>query len=83
MAVIPVTRLDGTPVLINADQIESIEQTPDTIVCFTSGHKLLVRDLPADLATRIREYKRAVLAARAELDRDTDASDDSAKAARS
>lgn len=65
---IPVTRLDGVPVLINADQIETIEQTPDTIVSFTSGHKLLVRDLPEDLAKRITTYKRTVMAARAKLD---------------
>jgi flagellar protein FlbD len=81
--VIPVTRLDGVPVLINADQIETIEQTPDTIVSFTSGHKLLVRDLPEELAKRITVYKRTVMAARAELDQATDVSSPVDKADRS
>ena len=59
---IAVTRLDGQKMFVNADLIESIEQTPDTIVSFTSGHKLLVRDLPEELARRVIEYKRATMA---------------------
>jgi len=60
--VIAVTRLDGQRVFVNADLIESIEQTPDTIISFTSGHKMLVRDLPEELARRVIDYKRATMA---------------------
>ena len=59
---IAVTRLDGQRIFVNADLIESIEQTPDTIISFTSGHKLLVRDLPEELAARVIDYKRATMA---------------------
>ena len=59
---IAVTRLDGRKLIVNADLIESIEQTPDTIISFTSGHKVLVRDHPDDLARRVIEYRRATLA---------------------
>ena len=55
-----VTCLDGRRALVNADQIETIEQTPDTIISFTSGHKLLVRDSPDELASRVIDYRRAV-----------------------
>jgi flagellar protein FlbD len=55
-----VTCLDGRRSLVNADQIETIEQTPDTIISFTSGHKLLVRDRPEELANRVIAYRRAV-----------------------
>ncbi|MEI6668502.1 MAG: flagellar FlbD family protein [Acidobacteriota bacterium] len=58
---IAVTRLDGQNLFVNADLIESIEQTPDTIISFTSGHKMLVRDHPNDLAHRVIAYKRATL----------------------
>ena len=58
-AVIAVTRLDGQQVFVNAELIESIEQTPDTIVSFTSGHKMLVRDSPVEIRRRVIEYKRA------------------------
>jgi flagellar protein FlbD len=57
---INVTCLDGRHALVNADQIETIEQTPDTIISFMSGHKLLVRDAPEDLALRVVEYRRAI-----------------------
>ena len=57
---ITVTRLDGTMVLVNVDQIESIEQTPDTIVTLANGHKILTRDLPDELVARIVEFKRRV-----------------------
>jgi uncharacterized protein YlzI (FlbEa/FlbD family) len=30
--------------MVNADLIESLESTPDTVVTLTSGNKLLVRD---------------------------------------
>ena len=59
---IAVTRLDGRQVFINADLIESVEQTPDTIISFSSGHKLIVRDLPGDLEKRVIEYRRTLLA---------------------
>jgi flagellar protein FlbD len=64
--VIAVTRLDGQKLFVNADLIESIEQTPDTIISFTSGHKMLVRDHPEELARRVIEYRRATLAPLAE-----------------
>jgi len=64
---ISVTCLDGRRVLVNNDQIETIEQTPDTIISFTSGHKLLVRDAPEELARRVIEYRRAIAAGAAGL----------------
>jgi len=59
---ISVTCLDGRRMLVNNDQIETIEQTPDTIISFMSGHKLLVRDAPEELARRVIEYRRAIAA---------------------
>ena len=59
---ISVTCLDGRRVLVNNDQIETIEQTPDTIISFMSGHKLLVRDAPEELARRVIEYHRRIAA---------------------
>ena len=58
---IPVTRIDGSPILLNEELIESIEQTPDTVLSLTNGHKLMVRDTPSDLVQRCIEYRRLVL----------------------
>ena len=73
---IEVTRRDGTTVLINVEQIESIERTPDTIVSLANGHKIVVRESPTELVERIVAFKRA-LDRRALLDA-SDASDDDA-----
>jgi flagellar protein FlbD len=58
--VIAITRLDGTTVLVNVDQIESIEQTPDTVVSLANGHKIIARELPGELVARIVEFKQRV-----------------------
>jgi flagellar protein FlbD len=57
---IALTRLNGKPVMVNADLIESVEPTPDTVVTLTSGNKLIVRDSPEDVQTKIVDYQRRV-----------------------
>ena len=57
---IAVTRLDGSPILLNEDLIETIEQTPDTVLSLVNGHKLMVRDAPAELVQRVIDFRRVV-----------------------
>jgi flagellar protein FlbD len=57
---IAVTQLNGRPILLNDDLIESIEQTPDTVVLLNNGHKMLLRDAPDQLIQRIVEFRRAI-----------------------
>ena len=54
---IQVTRLDGSPLLLNLDLIVAIEQTPDTMVSLTTGDRVHVRETPADVLDRITSYK--------------------------
>ena len=58
---IEVTRLDGSPLLVNVDLILTIEQTPDTLVSLTTGDRVLVRESPDELVTRIKRYKRGLV----------------------
>jgi flagellar protein FlbD len=58
---IPVTRLDGTPMVVNTDQIAWIEYIPDTVISLMNGEKLIVRETPEIIVERIREFRRAVL----------------------
>ncbi len=55
---IALTRLNNKPVMVNADLIESLESTPDTVVTLTSGNKLIVRDSPEEIQAKIIDYKR-------------------------
>jgi flagellar protein FlbD len=58
--VIALTRLNGHPVMVNSDLIESLEETPDTVVTLTSGNKLIVRDSMTDVQRKIVAFKRSI-----------------------
>jgi flagellar protein FlbD len=57
---ITVTRLDGVRVLLNDELIETIQQTPDTMVSLVNGQTLLVRDTPDELVQRVIEFRQKV-----------------------
>jgi flagellar protein FlbD len=57
---IHVTRLDGSDMVVNVDQIAWIEGTPDTVISLMNGEKLLVREAPDQLIARAKAFKRAV-----------------------
>ncbi len=55
-----VTRLDGSPIVVNADLIESIEAIPDTMITLTTHKKLTVRESVAQVVERVIAYQRTV-----------------------
>ncbi len=59
---IPVTRFDGTTLVVNVDRVLWIEQTPDTVIVLTTGERLLVRERASDLVRLALDFKRAVAA---------------------
>ena len=59
---IALTRLNGHPIMLNCDLIESLEETPDTVVTLVSGNKLVVRDAMRDVQQKIIDFKRKIYA---------------------
>ncbi|MBB6694743.1 flagellar FlbD family protein [Cohnella xylanilytica] len=57
---IALTRLNGTTFHLNALLIESVEQTPDTIITLTNGKKLIVVENSSDVIRSIRHYLRSI-----------------------
>ena len=55
---IEVTRLGGKTLLVNAELIETVEATPDTVLTLTTGRKLVVSESPEVVAERCLEYRR-------------------------
>jgi flagellar protein FlbD len=53
------TQLNGDPIHVNADLIETIESKPDTVITLTNGRKLLVRESPDQVVSRIVVFKEA------------------------
>ena len=57
---IEVTRLKGTKIIINAELIEMIEETPDTVISLTSGKKYIVSESGKEIIDLVVDYKRKI-----------------------
>lgn len=57
---ITLTRLNGSPIIVNIDLIETVEPTPDTIITFATGKKLLIAEDVDTVIQRTVEYKRKI-----------------------
>ena len=44
--------------VLNSDLIETIEETPDTVVTLTSGRKLIVEESSKDIVRKVLEFRR-------------------------
>ncbi|GIW11850.1 MAG: hypothetical protein KatS3mg061_2907 [Dehalococcoidia bacterium] len=64
---IPLTRLDGSQIYVNAELIEMLEETPDTVLSLTTGRKLVVKERAEEVSERILAYHRRVRGAEREL----------------
>lgn len=62
-----VHRLRGEPLFVNADLIEVIESTPDTLLTLVDGRKAMVTESPETVVERILAFRAAVLVAAEEL----------------
>ncbi len=59
---IEVTRLSGSPLILNADAIERVEATPDTVITLVTGATYVVRERVEDVVEAAVAYKAAVFA---------------------
>jgi len=55
--VITLTRLNNGEIIVNADLIELIETTPDTVLTLTTGKKLMVRETAEAVIAKVIEYR--------------------------
>ncbi|MDT8901299.1 flagellar FlbD family protein [Anaeroselena agilis] len=46
--------------VLNAELIETIEETPDTVITLTNGKKLIVAEGMDEVVRRVMEYRRAM-----------------------
>ena len=58
---IKITRLKcDDDFVLNAELIETIEETPDTVITLTSGKKLIVEETMDEIVRRVMDYRRAI-----------------------
>ena len=58
---IEVTKLNGMKLSINAELIELVEETPDTVISMTTGRKIIVKESRQDVENLVILYKRKIL----------------------
>lgn len=57
---IKVTRLNDKPFVVNAELIQYIESTPDTVITLTNKEKVVVKETVDEIVKRVVDYGRSV-----------------------
>lgn len=57
---IKVTRFNDSTFWINADLIETIEDTPDTVITLTTGRKFIVKEDAENIRNLVLSYKKGI-----------------------
>jgi len=59
---IELTRLNGSPMVLNSDLIKTAEASPDTMLTLINGEKLIVREELTEVVERVLTYRARLLA---------------------
>ncbi len=57
---IDVTRMNGTIMSLNDDLIESVEETPDTVISLTTGKKVMVKEGRQEIKDLVKTARREI-----------------------
>lgn len=60
---IKLKRLAKGEFVINADHIEVVEETPDTVITLTNGKKFVVRESANQVIEKVIEYRQQIASA--------------------
>jgi flagellar protein FlbD len=64
---ISLTRLNGKPIIVNAILIETLEETPDTMITLTTGKKITVLEKGAAVVSLVQTYMKEIGSIRATI----------------
>lgn len=54
---IELTKLNENKFILNADLIETIEETPDTVITLVSGKKIIVKESRQEVKNLVKSYR--------------------------
>lgn len=57
---VTLTKLNDQLFTINADLIETLEETPDTVIVMATGNKYVVKETQQEIINKIVQYKRRI-----------------------
>jgi len=58
---VQLTRLNSHPLLLNADLIKFVEESPDTVITLVTGEKVVVRESAEQVVEKVVEFRRLLL----------------------
>lgn len=58
---IRLTRINRVPLVLNADLIEHIEVTPDTVIAMTTGQKFRVLETAEEVIRHVVDFRKSIL----------------------
>ncbi len=53
-------RFNGKELVINAELIQFVEETPDTMITLTSREKIMVKDSMEEITSKVIDYQRLI-----------------------
>ena len=59
---VEVTKINGVKVLINPDLMELVEETPDTVISFTTVRKIIVKESRQEVKNLVKSYRKDIFA---------------------
>jgi len=59
---INVTKLNGIQLTVNEDFIETVEETPDTVLTMSSGRKIIIKESRQEVINLVKSYRKEVFA---------------------
>ena len=59
---IELTKMSGRKVLANPELIELVEETPDTVILFTTGRKIIVKESRQEVKNLVKSYRKDIFA---------------------
>ncbi len=57
---IDVTRMNDKTLTLNSDLIESVEETPDTVITLTTGKKIIVKESRQEIKNLVKSYRKEI-----------------------
>lgn len=57
---IDVTRMNNKTFTLNSNLIETVEETPDTVITLTTGKKIIVKESRQDIKNLVKSYWREI-----------------------
>lgn len=59
---IEITKLNDSKMLVNTSLIETVEETPDTVITLTSGKKIIVKESRQEVKNLVKLTRKEIFA---------------------